>query len=84
MQASAEEVMAKPEKPDLKDSVADDSPGGAIGTVLRCGRCKKNVAIVHFAAPHGVLSVLKCAGCGAKNDFVNSGQGIVRASFSEG
>lgn len=70
-------------KTDLeKESVPDDTPGGAIGTVLRCGRCRKNVAIVHFAAPHGVLSVLKCAHCGAKNDFVNSGQGIVRASVS--
>lgn len=76
--------MAKPEKLDTKESQPDETPGGAIGTVLRCGRCKKNVAIVHFAAPHGVLSVLKCAGCGAKNDFVNSGQGITRASFSEG
>lgn len=73
--------MAKPEKLDLKDSVPDDSPGRAIGTVLRCGRCKKNIAIVHFAAPHGVLSVLSCPGCGCRNDFVNSPHGIARGEI---
>lgn len=47
------------------------------GNPLYCV-CKAFLCQVHFAAPHGRVSALKCSKCGRDNEFKATPDGIVR------